>query len=60
VIVPFNLKKISLDRKLQDNYKTGVKVEKQAKIDQVMGPETLLTFESPWSWFQIWQKKSKV
>jgi len=36
-------KKISLDRKFQADSKTGVNVEKQAKNDQVMGPQTLLT-----------------
>jgi hypothetical protein len=32
-----------LDRKLRADSKTGVKVEKQAKTDQVMGPQTLKT-----------------
>jgi hypothetical protein len=38
-----DFKKISLDRKFQADSETGVKVEKQAKNDQVMGPQTLLT-----------------
>ena len=37
----------SIDWNLQADSQTGVKVEKQAKIDQVMGPQTWLTFESP-------------
>jgi len=37
--------KISLDRKLQADSYTGVKVKKQAKYDKVMGPQTWLTFE---------------
>jgi len=38
--------KISLDRKLQVDSKSSVKVERQAKYDLDMGPPTLLTFES--------------
>jgi len=41
----YNFSRISLDWKLHADFKTGVRIEKQAKIDQVMGPQTLLTLE---------------
>jgi len=47
----YDLKEISFSRKLQLDSKTGVEVEKQAKNDQVMVPQTLLKIESLWLWF---------
>jgi len=44
---------------LQADSKTGVKVEKQAKKDQVMGPQTLQT-DLANSAGQIWYKKYKI
>jgi len=41
----YDFSRISSNLKLLADSKTGVKVEKQAKTGQIMGPQTVLNFE---------------